>query len=301
MWKKILTMSLVLVTVLSFTACVEAGLPSAQEIVDGVIESLDNITTYEFEMSWTLDQTGEVGGCEAIEETILMDFNGALDIDNRQMRTDLAVSIAVPGEGETETKAVVERYFIDNMGYVMIHAAGQEPVWTKDEFSETDWEEIIVLSLAEPQVELLQTAQVEVIDSDKVRGVDCYVLRLIPDMRQLWVAVMQGPSGAAETEVFELTKDVLNEVLCNYSVKQWITKDTYFLTKVEIDMSMEFTPEATMAVMGEEGEMIFDVAMIYLIYNYNQPVSIVLPPEAETAPEPAPLIPPTDVQPDWSP
>ena len=43
MWKKILTMSLVLVIVLSFTACAEeteeeAGLPSAQEIVDGVIE-----------------------------------------------------------------------------------------------------------------------------------------------------------------------------------------------------------------------------------------------------------------------
>jgi outer membrane lipoprotein-sorting protein len=283
MWKAILNVSLVLVMAISFTACAKE--PSAQEIVDSVIESLDKIETYEFEMSWTLDQTGEVGGCEAIEETMLMDFNGALDIDNRQMWTDLTVSTAAPGEGETETVAVMERYFIDNIGYVMIHGVGvgQEPVWTKEEFSEADWEEITVLSLAEPQVELLQGAQVEVIGSDKVRGVDCYVLRLIPDMRQLWVAVMQGPSGAAETEVFELTKDVLNEVLCNYSVKQWITKDTYFLTKVEIDMSMEFTPEATMAVMGEEGEMIFDVAMIYLIYNYNQPVSIVLPPEAEEA------------------
>ncbi len=44
MWKKILTMSLVLVMVLSFTACTEeteeeVELPSAQEIVDGVLES----------------------------------------------------------------------------------------------------------------------------------------------------------------------------------------------------------------------------------------------------------------------
>ena len=45
MWKNILTMSLVLVMVLPFTACAQE--PSAQEIVDGVIESFDNIKTYQ--------------------------------------------------------------------------------------------------------------------------------------------------------------------------------------------------------------------------------------------------------------
>ena len=43
MRRKIAAISLVLVMVLAFTAC--AGLPSAQEIIDGAIESFDNIKT----------------------------------------------------------------------------------------------------------------------------------------------------------------------------------------------------------------------------------------------------------------
>jgi len=98
MWKKILTMSLVLVMVLSFTACAAPAptqtptptpaltptptptptltptptptpTPSAQEIVDGVIESLDNIKTYQLDMDVTIDMTGEDEG-EAFEVTI---------------------------------------------------------------------------------------------------------------------------------------------------------------------------------------------------------------------------------------
>jgi hypothetical protein len=56
------------------------------------------------------------------------------------------------------------------------------------------------------------------------------------------------------------------------------------LTKAEIDMAMEFTPE-DMGFPEEEGIMTMDIAMSFLGYDYNQPVSIVLPPEAEEAVE----------------
>ena len=62
MWKKIVALSLVLVMVLSFTACGEAGLPSAQEIIGGVVESFDNIRTYQFDMDITQHQAGEAEG-----------------------------------------------------------------------------------------------------------------------------------------------------------------------------------------------------------------------------------------------
>ena len=60
MRKKMVAISLLLVVALSFTAC--AGLPSAQEIIDGVIESFDNIRTYQFDMDMTQDQAGETEG-----------------------------------------------------------------------------------------------------------------------------------------------------------------------------------------------------------------------------------------------
>ena len=47
-------------------------------------------------------------------------------------------------------------------------------------------------------------------------------------------------------------------------------------------MAVESTPEV-MDYLGEEGEITIDLTMSLLAYNYNQPVSIVLPPEAEEA------------------
>jgi len=38
-----------------------------------------------------------------------------------------------------------------------------------------------------------------------------------------------------------------------------------------------------MGLPGEEGMLAMDIAIAFLAYNYNQPVSIVLPPEAEEA------------------
>lgn len=285
MWKKIVAMSLVLVVVLSFTACgegaeEEAGLPSAQEIIDGVIEAQDDMRSYEFEMDMAMDASGEAEG-ETFEMTMVIVSSGALDLDNRQMRMNSAMNVALPGEDEMEM--AIEAYLIDNMGYSLIDVPGTDPVWEKEEVSEADWEEVIeVLSLARPQVELLESAEVEVIGSEKVQGVDCYVLRVTPDMAQLWETVMQQATLGFGGELGwpELTEELLDEAFYSFSVKQWIAKDTYFLTKVEIDMAIELTAEA----MGvEEGEVSIDSAMTMLVYNYNQPVSIELPPEAEEA------------------
>jgi len=281
MGKKILAMSLVLVMVLSFTACGEE-LPSVQEIVDGATQALDNIRAYEFEMDMTMGMAGEAEG-EAFEMTMGIDTSGALDLDNRQMRMGMAINMALPGEDEVDVE--VELYFIDNTGYIMIEELGEEPVWEKEEVSETDWEETVeMLTLAEPQVELLQAAQVEVIGSEEVKGVDCYVLRVTPDMGQLWETAMQQATlgFVEEMRLPEFTEELLDEVSYSFSVKQWVAKDTYFLMKVEIDMAIELTAEA-MGFPGEEGEMTIDLAMTMLVYNYNQPVSIELPPEAEEA------------------
>ena len=76
----------------------------------------------------------------------------------------------------------------------------------------------------------------------------------------------------------EFTKDIFS----SYSVKQWIAKDDYFIMKVELDAVMKSTPEI-MAYMGEEGEMSIDITIVFLAYNFNQPITIELPPEAENA------------------
>lgn len=286
MGRKILAMSMVLVMLLAFSACGGETLPTAEQIIDGAIQAQDDIRTYEFEMDMTMDMAGEAEG-EAFEATIGMDYSGALDTDNKEMRMTVTASAVATGEEEAET--ALEAYLVDGTGYSKTIDPGTEPEWKVDEFSEEEWEEtwegiVEVLSLAAPQLELLQATQVEVIGSETVKGVDCYVLRLTPNIKQLWDTIMQqatmGFGGGLGLP--EFTEEIFNEASYSLSVEQWVAKDTYFLMKVEIDTTIELTAEAMQVT---EGEMTIDTALTMLVYNYNQPVSIELPPEAEEAVE----------------
>ena len=158
-------------------------------------------------------------------------------------------------------------------------------MWTKYEASERDWEEmsegVALLLQSEAQMVLLRTAQVEVIRSERVRGADCYLLQLTPDVEQLWQLATQQPL-LANMGMSAVAEDILQEMFRSFSVKQWVAKDTYFLTKAEVIMALELPPED----MGlEEGQVTMDVTTSILVYSHNQPVSIALPPEAEEAEE----------------
>ena len=281
MLKKILTVLLVLVLVLSFTACTCAKEPSAQEIVAGVTESLGDIRTYQFDMDMTMDMAGEAEG-EAFEATMAMDFSGSFDLENREMWMDITMSMAATGEDEEEVEMEMEMemYLIGDMMYVLAEIPEMDPMWVKMEMPQGYWEE---MNQVEPQIELLEAAQVEVFGSEKVGGVDCYVLKLTPDVEHLWQIASQQADIIVEGEGMpDVAEEFLQQIFRSFSVKQWVAKDTYFLTKAEIDMAVELTPE-DMGFPEEEGIMTMDIAMDFLAYNYNQPVSIVLPPEAEEA------------------
>jgi hypothetical protein len=91
-------------------------------------------------------------------------------------------------------------------------------------------------------------------------------------------------SGVSGETLPEIDEEFLQEAFKNFSIKQWVAKDTYFLSKAEMYMAMELTPEA-LGYPEEEGLMTMDMTMDLLAYDYNQPVSIELPPGAEEAVE----------------
>lgn len=277
MWKKILPIGLVLVTLLSFTACGEE-LPSAQEIIDGAIESADDIKSHKFDMDMSLEAAGEEED-EAVEIALVMGFSGAMDIENKEMSADINISMEMTGEDEMDMEMAMEMYLVDDVAYVMMDMPEQDPTWMKEEEAGEDWEEVTeMLTPIESHLGLLETADVSVIGSEKVEGVDCYVLQLTPDMEQLWETAMQQ-TEVAGMGMPAVAEEALQEALTNFSVKQWIAKDTYFLTKSEIDMSIEMIPEL-MDIMGGEGMMTMDITVSFLSYDHNQPISIEVPPEA---------------------
>lgn len=281
MWNKIMTILLVLVMALSFGSCTKE--PTAEEIVDGVIESQGEIRTYQFELDMTMYAVGEAEGA-AHEQTMIMDNSGTLDLENIQMEADLNLKTNIVAPVEEEIEMGVEMYIVDGMMYAKPEAPGEEPTWMKSELPSVAWEVQKGLSGLDNYYELLATAQVEVIGSEKVKSVDCYVLEVSPDLEQLYKTAtnVTGTSDTGGMLLPPVPEEFLKDIFSSFSVKQWVAKDNYFLIKAEIDISMESTPEL-MDYLGEEGETSVDITIIFLAYNYNQPVSIELPPEAKEA------------------
>ena len=244
--------------VLSLAACALG--PLAQEIVDGVVESLDVIKTYQFDMDMTMDMAVEAEG-ETVEIAMVIGGSSALDLENRQMMVDMTTSMAMLGEDEAEMG--MEMYLIGSMMYMFMEIPGMGPMWVKSEMPEGTWEEMTEqMSGLEGYVGLLEVAEVEVIGSERVRGIDCYVLEVTPDMEELWQLAMQQAELAGEMPPFT------EEMFRSFSVKQWVAKDTYFLARAEIDMAVELTPEA-MGLPEEEGVVTMDMAIGLLCYDYN--------------------------------
>ena len=131
MWKRILTVPLALVMVLSLSACVQ--LPSAQEVVNGVIEAWDDIRTCEFEMDMTMDMVAEAEG-ETVEMTMVMDSSGVLDFENEKLMMDMTMSTAMPG---LEMEMGTEAYLIGDMMYMFMESPWMEPIWMKSEMPES--------------------------------------------------------------------------------------------------------------------------------------------------------------------
>ncbi len=250
---------------------------SADEIVEGVTQSLYEIDTYQYDMSVTIDIVGVVDDEEG-ELTFSIDSNGTVDNVNRRMwiETELAILMVLPEEDEMVVG--MEIYLIGNDAYTLIEVEDETPLWLKERMPIGGWDEITKL---DTDVAILEEAEVAVVGSEQIRGIDCYVLEIIPSEERLLDATTQGASIAEEQFLAIFIEELTGELIEDASVKQWIEKDTSFLAKTEITMSGEVSP----SVIGDEGEGMLTINMTVtsLIFNYNESVNIELPTEAEDA------------------
>ena len=284
MLKKMAAVPLVLLLLGSLTACtvggavVDPSMPSAQEIIGAVAESMSDMKTYQFQSDMLMSATGEAG-CESFEMSMDMTFSGAVDIENRQMGADITMWMEVPGQGDMDMGMAM--YVVDGMAYTKVDFFGED-MWMKSTVTDEMWGEMSqTVDMIEPYVGLLEAAQVRVTGIENVGGVDCYVLEVTPDMDQLWQLAMQQVE-ATDMGMSVPTEGLISEMFRDFSVKQWVSKETFLVHKVVIDMSMELTPDA-MGLPDEDGTLRMDIAMYLTVHDYNQPVSIILPAGAASA------------------
>jgi hypothetical protein len=127
------------------------------------------------------------------------------------------------------------------------------------------------------QMKLVNASELTLIGEERVKGVDSYLLEVVPDMDQVGEILKQqlAAQGLPETiETDELIKDV--------SMKMWIVKDTFFPTKIVEETGMVASSAGLqLSQLGQAFDVTIDVQLELLAYDYNQNLTIDLPQELE--------------------
>jgi hypothetical protein len=182
-------------------------------------------------------------------------------------------------------------YEYDKSHSLHVYGPGGNP-WEKSRLTDDTW---TVESQISYYIELLKTAsQANLLGSENIDGVDCYILTLTPSTNAIvdWVISQGQPAGPAIGVMFGGGISVERaDAYQGGSVKLWIDKDSYLPLKAEINAVFDgfvgggahpATGEPYVPTTGHVNSS-FDAQVTFS--DYNQPVSIQLPQDALNAQE----------------
>lgn len=248
---------------LSAEQIMEKATAAQTDVRSGVVD-VDNVT---------VNFQGKSSGSDTAG-MISLDGSCAIDQANKEVgaNANANITMGVPGQPSMSMTMAMQMYAVDNYTYTMMSLPGQKPTWTKQAIPAGFWE---TLNTVESQTDPLDIAAVNLIREEKVGDIDCYLLEVVPDFDKL----QQKLAEETNTQLPNL-KDIISD----FSLNVWVAKDTFFISKVQMDMTLLLTSEVLGTSAGG-GEMTLNMTMDLQPHDYNQPVSIELPPEALNATE----------------
>ena len=101
---------------------------------------------------------------------------------------------------------------------------------------------------------------------EKINGIESYFMKTTPDSEKLanWLSRWLFLISLGNVQA-------IKEELLSFSIKLWIARDSYLLTKTEFEIKNR----------NRDGDN--DIKGQIDFYDYNQPVSIMIPQEAHDA------------------
>jgi hypothetical protein len=277
--KKLLLLSLALVLSFSLVAFVGCKEKLPQEEIDRIIAgaaaaSYDTVS-FDMEVPMTIKV---VGGSDPGTMDVTMSATGAVDMNNQAMQMTMDMEMNVPGSGSQAIDAEV--YILEGWVYTGMEIPEMDDQWMKMELTEALWQQ---QSQVEQHVGLLETAvEVDYKGIETVNGIECYVFEIEPDMATLNDLLVQETSGLG---IMDLSVLDMAELYQEMSVKEWLAKDSYLPQRTEIEMVLEIRPGDVNATSDDFDKMTMSIEMDMRFYAYDQPFTVVLPPEALAAEE----------------
>lgn len=284
--KKILILSLALILSFAFAGCAqgESAETDAGQILANAAIATTEADTCKFDMNMLI-ALEVVGEPQPTDMTMVADITGVVSNISKEMQMTMDMTMDVAEQAEQEMAMdmdmSMEVYIIGEWIYMKLDIPMLSEQWMKMKLTEEMWEE---QNLLEQQMQLL-TAPVEtnLLGTEEVSGTACYVVEITPNMETFsnWLSQQQA-AGMEDMDWEELD---LADLFKEFSYKCWVAKDGYLVMKAEIYLLMEITPKDVEAAEDEFEKMTMDMNMEMKLYDYNQEVSIELPPEALEAME----------------
>lgn len=276
---------LVIASVMTFSGCVDkVEKMDVAEIKAEVLANAEKIDSYKFDMNVTMkmllcNETNET------EMTTVSMGSGVLDVATKQMKLNMTTSMETNETTEVPGQMEMEMYLINNTMYTKMNLGipGLPPQWTKMEMPDGYEESWASQNQLEQQMELLEISDVELLADEELNGLDCYVLKIEPDMDKFWNSTL---ADVMDRSTQGLAPGIgLQKILENISTKEWIAKDTMYPMKTQVAVRLVVSSDdLDIPGMDEKFTMTADEMVELLFYDYNQPVSIELPEAAVELP-----------------
>jgi len=255
-------------------ACQKTEALSADQVVENMVAAQPDVKCLRLSLDLTADAEGSIQG-EATGGSISLSGTATIDQDSQSMQADFDLVADITGADATSIDAGAEMYLVDNYLYMKVSMPEIPQMWLKMPVTAE-------ISSSIPEVEdiagLVESSQVEMVGEEKAGGVACYVLSITPDFEQLQQTLADNPLTA---EMGIELPDIEN-LLSSMSFKVWVAKDTYFLMKARIVMSVEMDSAALGTPEGDD-YMNVDLTLDLEASQYNQSIDIELPAEAQSA------------------
>ena len=245
---------------------------NAQEVVSNTITALKGVNTCSMVINTTM--TIEVQGQRM---DIDMDIYGLVDYADREMYIDMSMSMTGLPQAPQAMPGRMEIYILRNQTmYMALYKPSGEAQWIKYRIPDEEWNRMFT-PINASFTELAQASQLEYIGTETVNGVECYIIEFKPTPEGLakYVQSIMGPQAPQMGMPYNISQ-MIKEGLKEITIKMWISKDDYTIRKQDLSMKLSMT------IMGVTANM--DMKMLALT-NWNIPVEIELPPEAQQAVE----------------
>jgi len=256
-----------------------------QSIVGKILDAAREVKTCTFNMTMNINTSI---WCVDASKVMRMKLDGVFDVDNVAKKMKAVIYITMEELGVDLEKTTMELYILGDKQYTKSDQPGEPSRWQVEDLSSGTWES---MHYWEHHVDLLQKSKIELLGTEKVNDIDCYAMQLSPDMAEFLKMMLAEQQLGQQFSEEEL--DILTTALSRFfvsfmdlSAKEWIDKDTYLPRKTEMIMDIYISPDEFMelglvVLAGYEFTLGTNVSLV--VESYNEPLSIVLPPEAQEA------------------